>query len=140
LRRGDWALSTILILSTLVSSCPGMQVLHELGHVLDGWATGGEVTRVVLHPLSISRTDVSGGSAPGVVIWAGPIVGAALPVVAWLGAAVAHRRAAFLLGFFAGFCLVTNGLYIGLGSFGNIGDCGEMCATVRRIGNCVCSD
>ena len=33
---------------------------------------------------------------------------------------------AFLLRFFAGFCLLANGLYIGIGSFDRIGDCGEM--------------
>ena len=31
-----------------------------------------------------------------------------------------------MLRFFAGFCLIANGLYIGLGSFGRVGDCGEM--------------
>jgi hypothetical protein len=31
--------------------------------------------------------------------------------------------------FFAGFCLIANGAYIGLGSFGRIGDCGEMLRT-----------
>ncbi|MEX2026825.1 MAG: hypothetical protein WEH44_05980, partial [Pirellulaceae bacterium] len=33
---------------------------------------------------------------------------------------------AFLLRFFAGFCLIANGAYIGAGSLGRIGDCGEM--------------
>jgi hypothetical protein len=30
------------------------------------------------------------------------------------------------LRFFAGFCLLANGLYIAIGSFDRIGDCGEM--------------
>lgn len=103
-----------------------MQAVHELGHVLGAGATGGEVRRVILHPLSISRTDVAGSRSTGVVVWAGPVVGAALPVAAWLLALAARWRAAYLLRFFAGFCLVANGLYIGLGSFGGVGDCGEM--------------
>jgi len=103
-----------------------MQAVHELGHVLGAWVTGGEVRRVVLHPLSISRTDVAGSRSPGVVVWAGPVVGAALPVGAWLAAAAFAWSATFWLRFFAGFCLVANGLYIGLGSFGRVGDCGEM--------------
>ena len=28
--------------------------------------------------------------------------------------------------FFAGFCLITNGAYIAIGSFGRVGDCGVM--------------
>jgi hypothetical protein len=31
-----------------------------------------------------------------------------------------------LLRFFAGFCLIANGAYIGVGSFDRIGDCDEM--------------
>ncbi len=33
---------------------------------------------------------------------------------------------AFVLRFFAGFCLLANGLYIGVGSFDRVGDCGEI--------------
>jgi hypothetical protein len=33
---------------------------------------------------------------------------------------------AFLPRFFAGFCLLANGLYIGIGSLSRVGDCGEM--------------
>lgn len=119
-------LSAVLIASTLVGAWLGMQAVHELGHVLGAWATGGEVQRVVLDPLSISRTDVANSRSPGVVIWAGPVVGAAVPVAAWLAATAIGWHTAFLLRFFAGFCLVANGLYIGLGSFGRVGDCGEM--------------
>jgi hypothetical protein len=39
---------------------------------------------------------------------------------------MAKMPGSFVLRFFAGFCLVANGLYISLGSFGRIGDCGEM--------------
>ena len=122
----DDATRFLLIASTLIASWLGMQAVHELGHVLGAWATGAEVTRVVLHPLVISRTDVAENHSPGVVVWAGPIVGAALPLAAWLLAALLKLSWAFLLRFFAGFCLVANGLYIGIGSFGRIGDCGEM--------------
>jgi hypothetical protein len=31
--------------------------------------------------------------------------------------------------FFAGFCLIANGAYISIGSFGQVGDCGEMLRT-----------
>jgi hypothetical protein len=57
-----------------------MQAVHECGHVLAAWLTGGTVQRVVLHPLSISRTDVSPNPHPLAVAWAGPIFGAAAPL------------------------------------------------------------
>ena len=65
----------------LVASWIGMQAVHELGHVLAASATGGTVQRVVLHPLTISRTDVSPNPSPLAVAWAGPLVGVILPLL-----------------------------------------------------------
>src|SRR4051812_17777961 len=103
-----------------------MEAVHELGHVVGAWLTGAKVTRVVLLPTGISRTDVADSSRPLVVVWAGPVIGVVVPAVIWLCAAWARVPSAFVLRFFAGFCLVANGLYIGVGSFGRVGDCGEM--------------
>jgi hypothetical protein len=116
----------ILIVATIVGSWLGMQAAHELGHVMGAWMTGGQVSRVVLDPLTISRTDLSHNPAPGFVVWAGPVAGVMLPLAAWMITAVARMPGAFVLRFFAGFCLIANGLYIGIGSFGGVGDCGEM--------------
>jgi hypothetical protein len=116
----------VLIASTLVASWLGMQAAHELGHVAAAWLTGGKVQKVVLHPLAISRTDVSPNPQPRIVVWAGPVIGALLPLALWGLAAWMKLPGAFALRFFAGFCLLANGLYIGLGSFGGVGDCGEM--------------
>src|SRR5262245_50701026 len=103
-----------------------MQAVHESGHVLGARLTGGRVARVVLHPLTISRTDLAHNPSPLVVVWAGPLLGVALPLLLWAAAAAARLPGAFVLRFFAGFCLLANGLYIGLGSFDRVGDCGEM--------------
>ena len=103
-----------------------MQAVHELGHVLGAWASGGEVRRVVLSPTTLSRTDVGMNAHPLAVAWAGPIIGVLLPLALWLLARVARWSGAFVLRFFAGFCCVANGLYIGLGAFQRVGDCGEM--------------
>jgi hypothetical protein len=116
----------ILIASTLLGSWLGMQAVHELGHLSGAWVTGGTVQRVVLHPLTISRTDLTENPSPLIVVWAGPILGALLPILLWLTAATTKMPGSFVLRFFAGFCLIANGLYISLGSFGHIGDCGEM--------------
>ena len=43
-------------------------------------ATGGTITAVVLHPLTISRTDVSINPRPLLVVWAGPLLGVLLPL------------------------------------------------------------
>lgn len=118
--------AAILIVSTLIASWLGMQAVHEFGHVLGALLTGGRVEQVALHPLTISRTDVSPNPRPLIVVWAGPIAGVLIPLLAWSIVAIAKWPATFLIRFFAGFCLVANGLYIGIGSFWNIGDCGVM--------------
>ena len=116
----------ILIGSTLLGSWLGMQAVHESGHVLGAWLTGGRVSKVVLYPLTISRTDLDDNPNPLIVVWAGPLLGVLLPLVGWGIAAGWHMPGAYVLRFFAGFCLIGNGAYIGLGSFDEVGDAGDM--------------
>ena len=103
-----------------------MQAVHEAGHVLGARLTGGRVERVVLHPLTISRTELAENPQPLVVAWAGPVFGATAPILFWAAARLMRLPGAFVLRFFAGFCLLANGLYIGVGSFERIGDCGDL--------------
>ena len=116
----------VLIVSTLGLSWLGMQAVHELGHILCAWAGGERVDRVVLHPLTISRTDASHDRHPLLVVWGGPLVGVLLPPVAFGLARSARFRWSYLLRFFAGFCLVANGVYLGVGSFEGVGDAGDL--------------
>ncbi len=110
----------------LVALCwYGMMAVHELGHVIGAWATGGTVTRVLLHPLSISRTDVSPNPSPGIVVWLGPVVGSLLPLLP-LTLWRRHETVRNVCRFFAGFCLIANGAYISIGSWDGVGDCGQM--------------
>jgi len=119
-------LRTLFFFSLLLAAWLWMQIVHELGHVLGALATGGVVERVVLHPLTVSRTDAQGSRQPLVVIWAGPIVACLLPLLGWWIAAAVRWSATFLLRFFAGFCLLANGLYLAAGSFDGVGDCGDL--------------
>jgi hypothetical protein len=117
----------ILLIGSFMSLCwLAMQAVHELGHVLGAVATGGRVERVILHSLTISRTDVSPNPFPLLVVWAGPVVGIVLPLCLLLAARMGRFKSAYLIQFFAGFCLIANGAYIGVGSFGKIGDAGDM--------------
>ena len=59
---------TVLIVATLIGSWLAMQAVHELGHVLGAALTGSRVECVVLHPLTISRTDVVYGTSP-LLVW-----------------------------------------------------------------------
>lgn len=103
-----------------------MQIVHEAGHVLAAWATGGTVTAVVLHPLAISRTDVSPNPSPLIVVWGGPLAGVIVPILAWLAVARLRWPSAYLWRFFAGFCLIANGVYIGSGVVEPVGDTADL--------------
>ena len=63
---------TILVVSTLLGSWLGMQAVHEAGHALGALLTGGEIATVVLHPLTISHTEMIDNPHPLVVVWRGP--------------------------------------------------------------------
>ena len=119
-------LRIVLIAATLLASWLGMQAVHELGHVLGAQLTGGKVARVVLHPLTLSRTDLAHNPHPLPVVWLGPLVGAIVPLLLWRIAGLARLPGGFVLRFFAGFCLIANGVYIGIGSLAGVGDCGDL--------------
>ena len=116
----------ILVVSTLLGSWLGMQAAHESGHVVGSLLTGGKVAIVVLHPLTISHTEMIDNPHPLVVVWAGPLVGVMLPLILWGLFAATGVPGAFVARFFAGFCLITNGAYLGAGSFLGVGDCREI--------------
>ena len=51
------------------------------------------------------------------MVWGGPLFGVLLPLLLFVLAAFFRWPGAYLLRFFAGFCLVANGVYIGVGHF-----------------------
>ncbi len=104
----------------------GLQAFHELGHVLAAWATGGHVRQVVLHPLTVSRTDVLPNPRPLVVLWAGPLLGAVLPTVLWGLWRVVRAPAEDLVRLFAAVCWVAAGAYVCGGAVAWAGDAGDL--------------
>jgi hypothetical protein len=119
-------LRAVLIMAMLLASWLGMQAVHELGHALGARLTGGEVARVALHPLTLSRTDLARNPHPLPVVWLGPAFGAIAPLLLWGFAHMVKVPGVFVLRFFAGFCLIANGVYIGIGSLAGVGDCGDL--------------
>jgi hypothetical protein len=115
-----------LILLMVAISWLAMMAVHELGHVLHAMMSDGQVERVVLHPLAISRTDVSPNPHPLFVAWGGAIWGTLIPLVLLAIVRVVARKYTYLAAFFAGFCCLANGLYLAAGSIGGVGDAGDL--------------
>ncbi len=102
----------LLIASTLGFSWLAMMVVHELGHAMHLWLSGGSVERVVLHPWALSQTLAKTNPHPFWVALGGPLWGSLLPLAGyWIVGRTAPSRA-YLAALLAGFCLVANGAYL----------------------------
>ena len=116
-------------LLTAVVCWYGMMATHEFGHAIGAWVSGGEGMKVSLPIFGFSQTTVAHNPYPLIEVWAGPMLGDVFAAMV-LGITVLIKR---LRGFgyaFAGFCLITNGVYIGLGwiesIFQGAGDAGDL--------------
>lgn len=117
----------VVLIGTFLGFCwLAMQAVHEFGHVLAAWITGAEVIKVALHPGIISRTDLGHNPHPLFVVWAGPVVGSVIPLGAFLVAKVCRSPGVYMFRFFAGFCLIANGVYIAFGPSDGAADTGVM--------------
>ena len=116
----------LLIASFVTLSWLGFMIVHESGHVLTAWLTGGSVARVVLHPLRISWTALAHNPHPQLVAWGGVLLGSLLPLILLAAAHACRSPGFYLFRFFAGFCLISNGLYLLIDAFGRGGDAGTL--------------
>jgi hypothetical protein len=116
----------VLIVSFITFSWLAFMVVHEFGHALAAWLTGGSVALMVLHPLQISWTTFAPNPHPQLVAWGGVMFGSMLPLALLKVASQARSPGLYLFRFFAGFCLISNGLYLFVDSFGRGGDGGTL--------------
>lgn len=112
----------ILICLLLCFSWLGMQAVHECGHILAAFFTGASIEKVKLNPLEFSQTVLSVNPYPLFVAVSGALFGSILPLFIYIVFRAFNLRYLYVFKFFAGFCLLCNGLYLGAGGFINAGD------------------
>ena len=112
---------TLLLALAAYPAWLAMSAIHEAGHVLHASLSGGRVERVYLPLNDFSRTAMAVNPHPLFVASGGPLWGCLIPL-ALLAAAHAASRAVAPARLFAGFCLICNGAYIGLGPTMTAGD------------------
>src|SRR5262245_16001558 len=113
----DRAFQALLMVCFVAFSWLAFMVVHEFGHVLVGWTSGASLSHVQLHPLQISWSAFSPNPHPQLVAWGGPVLGALLPLGFLAIARSVCAPGTYLFQFFAGFCLVANGVYMLLDAF-----------------------
>ena len=104
-----------------------MLSVHETGHVLHACVSGGQVQGVHFGWFEFSRTELGINPHPLFVAWGGPAWGCVLPLLAVVFVPRRHLRLRRLLSAFAGFCMVANGAYLGVGAWiDRAGDAGVL--------------
>lgn len=83
-----------------------MTFTHELGHLLGGWASGGQLQHAELRPWKLPHSHFEPNPRPLITLWAGPLTGALVPLAL---ASLLKRPWAW---FVANFCLLANGCYL----------------------------
>jgi hypothetical protein len=117
----------LLVVAAALYPCwLGMMAVHEAGHVLHAWASGGVVSAVRVPLAGFSITELSSNPKPKFVAWGGAVWGGLVPLAAWAGWYASGRRGLPGAQFFAGFCLIANGAYLGIGAIARAGDAGEL--------------
>jgi hypothetical protein len=129
----DRGYQALLWISAIGCCWLAMQAVHELGHCLHAWASGGVVDRVTLKPWEISRTDLRQNPRPQFVAWGGPLWGSLIPLVLLAIVARFAARCRPLAAFFAGFALIANGAYLAAGAVYPVGDAQELLRTGAQV-------
>jgi hypothetical protein len=129
-RSGQLAVRIVVAIVICYATWLGMMAVHEFGHMIGAWLTGGRVVSVSIPVFGFSQTVVHPNPRELVVVWCGPVIGTIIPISIVLIWRAARRAVPDVLTFFAGFCAVANGAYIGLGWLTHSGDAGDL----RRLG------
>ena len=116
----------LLILPACYAGWLGMLLTHEAGHVLHARLSGGVVERVSIPLFGYSQTHLAANPSPKFVAWGGPVWGCVIPLILLATVIRTPRRVRQAMQFFAGFCLVTNGVYLGIGWTDRVGDAGDL--------------
>lgn len=113
-----------LLITAILCWYPFM-CLHELGHILSAQFTGGRIQEIILVPWKFSQTVIRHSHHPLIDAWAGPLLGVTLPLFAY-SLHKKFKRENDFLSILTGFCLMANGLYIGLGWIDKVGHAGDI--------------
>jgi hypothetical protein len=117
------------LLVLIVAAYPAwlaFEAVHEAGHVLHAWLSGGHVVLVDLPLLGFSRTDVSPNPYPLFVAAGGVAWGSLIPLVIWAVHPRHWSTSSRVCQFYAGLCAIGNGAYLAIGWIDRTGDAGDL--------------
>lgn len=95
-----------MFVGLLVASWCVMTFIHELGHIICGYACGGTLTDADLLPWHLPYSIFEPDPLPLVTLWGGPILGVMIPLT------IAFLIRTNWMWFIANFCMLANGAYM----------------------------
>lgn len=100
--------------------------LHEFGHGVAVWISGGRVSSMILNPFSWSWISYLSNPNPLFTAWGGVLFGVLFAIV--LAAAALLIRSPYMapLYLLAGCAMASNGIYFSVAAFADIGDAGAL--------------
>ena len=134
-----------------------MMAIHEASHIAVALYYGAGIEHVHFPLFGFSYTTYDYRPKPLVIAAAGPVLGCVLPLLLLPPLEIRYRRrvqplyhvktepseaspplpaitfATLLARFFAGFCLIANGAYLGVGWLDEIGDAGDIVMFSRGV-------
>ena len=89
-----------------------MGATHEAGHVVGAWLGGGELRSFWPGPWPPPSSTFQPDPRPALTLWAGPVLGCAVPICLALPLRRRRTRGRRRAWFLADFCLLANGCYL----------------------------
>lgn len=102
-----------------------MMLTHECGHCIHAVLSNGQVTNVSVPLVGFSETTIDPNPSPRFVAYGGAVWGVVIPSLLLLIWKLIGRPPK-LVWYFAGFCLIANGLYLAAGAMLRVGDARDL--------------
>ncbi len=100
--------------------------LHEMGHVLAGWASGGDFRYIDVYPFHFSTTILQPNPHPGLVIWSGLLMGWLLPLLTIPVWKLQWAAIGPTLKCWSAYCWLAFGAYLALAAGESLSDTGQL--------------
>ena len=100
--------------------------VHEMGHVLSGWLSGGEFRYIDVYPFHFSTTILQPNPHPALVTWSGLLLGWGVPLLTIPLWKAQRASVGAILQSWSAYCWLAFGAYLALAAGESLSDTGQL--------------